>query len=164
MPDAHMLTDTTTPAPPAPPERSGPSGDPMSDHAIDRQVAREALSQAVAEAATWRAVARRASRRAAALMRLTRRGTTRRYEQSPDAASPELVRLLVHLRSMIACHVGALRSAGAPVERVLVEVKSLVREAVALEAWYDPSDALMGQVVHWTISAYYDEPADEPSL
>jgi hypothetical protein len=37
-------------------------------------------------------------------------------------------------------------------------VKGLVREAAARELWLDTADALMGQVVRWTITAYYDHP------
>jgi hypothetical protein len=39
-------------------------------------------------------------------------------------------------------------------------VKGLVREAAARELWVDTADALMGQVVRWTITAYYDHPYD----
>jgi hypothetical protein len=70
------------------------------------------------------------------------------------------VRLLGNLRSTVDGHVRERREAGLPVERVLREVKGLVREASVLEGWFDPAaaDTLMAQVVRWTIMAYYDEP------
>ncbi len=75
-----------------------------------------------------------------------------------EAPSAELVRLVEYLRSTVGRYVGTRRAAGLPVERVLVETKSLVREASALEGWFDTNDALMAQVVRWTIEAYYVEP------
>jgi hypothetical protein len=74
------------------------------------------------------------------------------------APSGELMRLLGQLRSTVGCYVRERREAGLPVERVLPEVKGLVREASALEGWCDPADTLMAQVVRWTVVAYYDEP------
>jgi hypothetical protein len=73
--------------------------------------------------------------------------------------SLELVRLLDHLRTTLTRYAGDRRDAGAPVERVIAEVKGLVWQAAALEGWGDPTSALMAQAVRWTISAYYDEPA-----
>ena len=75
-----------------------------------------------------------------------------------DAPSTELVRLLAHLRSTLDGYVRERRAAGVPVERVLPEVKGLVREASALEGWFDGNDTLTAQVVRWTMTAYYDEP------
>jgi hypothetical protein len=68
------------------------------------------------------------------------------------------MRLFGYLRSTVCRYVRARRGAGVPVERVLPEVKGLVREASALEGAFDSADTLMAQVVRWTITAYYDEP------
>jgi hypothetical protein len=73
--------------------------------------------------------------------------------------SAELVALLDRLRAAVGRYVGGRRRAGAPVERVLPEVKGLAREAVAYAGWHDPAEALMRQVVGWTIAAFYDAPA-----
>jgi hypothetical protein len=51
-----------------------------------------------------------------------------------------------------------------PVERVLPEVKCLVREAESCEGWRDPSDALMAHAVRWSIEAYYGAYHDAPAL
>jgi hypothetical protein len=75
-----------------------------------------------------------------------------------EAPSAELQRLLGHLRSTLGRYVRQRREAGLPVERVLPEVKGLVREASALAGWFDPADTLMAQVVRWTITAYYGDP------
>ena len=75
-----------------------------------------------------------------------------------DAPSAELVRLLDHLRRTVGRHVRERRAAGLPIERVLPEVKGLVREATALEGWFDSADTLMAHVVRWIILAYYDQP------
>jgi hypothetical protein len=72
--------------------------------------------------------------------------------------SPELVRLLGHLQSTVTRFVHERREAGAAVERVIPEVKGLVREAASCEGWVDPADTLTAQVVRWTITAYHDEP------
>jgi hypothetical protein len=82
---------------------------------------------------------------------------------SPAAEpSVELVRLLGRLRTTVTRYVGDRRRAGAPVQRVLPEVRGLVREAVAYEGWYDPGETLMEQVVGWAVAAYYAEPAPAP--
>ncbi len=75
-----------------------------------------------------------------------------------DAPSLELVRLLAHLRSTVTRYVSERRAAGVPVERVIPEVKGLVRAAVSCEGWFDPADTLMAQVVRWAITAYYGQP------
>ena len=80
-------------------------------------------------------------------------------ESSPVGPSPELVRLVGHLRSSLARHVARRREAGASLDRVLVEVRRLAHQAVALEGWRDASDPLVRQVVRWSIAAYYNEPA-----
>jgi hypothetical protein len=76
-----------------------------------------------------------------------------------DAPSPELARLLAMVRTEVTRYVVARRGVGAPIERVLPEVKCLVRASQVYERWDDPRDTLMTQVVHWVIGAYYDEPA-----
>jgi hypothetical protein len=73
--------------------------------------------------------------------------------------SADLVGLLDRLHTAVARYVGGRRLAGAPIERVLPEVKALVREAVAYEGWHDPAETLVQQVVGWTIAAFYDVPA-----
>jgi hypothetical protein len=92
----------------------------------------------------------------------TREASTRRPHAEGagvlDAPSAELVGLLGRLRSTVGRHVRARREDGLPVERALSEVKGLVREASALDGWYDSADALMAHVVRWAIAAYYDEP------
>jgi hypothetical protein len=124
------------PHPSAPPATVG-------DRPVDRPVVRE----------TARHVALAAAREA------SKRGPLADAARALDAPSAELVRLLGQLRSTVGRHVGERREAGLPVERVLSEMQGLVREASALEGWFDPADALVAQVVRWTIMAYYD---DEP--
>jgi hypothetical protein len=120
--------------------------------AVERPVLREAVRQVVTETVMRQANARVASARhgasSAALV----------PEEPTEAPSGELVRRLAHLRSTLTRYVSERRDAGIPVERVLPEVKALVREAATAEPWSDPADALMGQVVRWTITAYYDQP------
>jgi hypothetical protein len=127
------------------------------DRAVDRPVAREAVRDA-ARHAVDEAVTLGARESAAALTRVGAgdAGAT-------AAPSPALVGHLGHLRATLTRYVGERRDAGAPVERVLPEVKGLVREAAARELWLDTADALMGQVVRWTIVAYYDRPHDHPA-
>lgn len=76
----------------------------------------------------------------------------------PEPAG-ELARLVAHLQSTVTSYVRERRREGVPVERVIPEVKCLVREAESCEGWRDPADTLMAQVVRWSIQAYYDEPA-----
>jgi hypothetical protein len=75
-----------------------------------------------------------------------------------EAASPELVGLLAHLQSTVVRYVHERRAEGAAVERVIPEIKELVREAASHEGWVDPAGALTAQVVRWAIEAYYDQP------
>jgi hypothetical protein len=75
-----------------------------------------------------------------------------------DALSADLTPLLGQLRSTVGRYVRDRRAAGLAVERVVPEVRGLVREASAREGWSDPADMLMTRVVGWTIGAYYDEP------
>lgn len=74
------------------------------------------------------------------------------------AAAREPVGRLVHLRAVLAEHVGARRADDAPVEQVLREVRALVREAEAAEGASDPSGVLATPVVRWSIGAYFDAP------
>jgi hypothetical protein len=124
------------------------------DRPVDRPVAREAVREA-ARHAVDEAVTLGVRASAAALTQVGAGGAA-----ATAAPSPALVGHLGHLRATLTRYVGERRAAGAPVERVLPEVKSLVREAAARELWLDTADALMGQVVRWTITAYYDHPHD----
>jgi hypothetical protein len=125
------------------------------DAQVDRPVVRDgdprAVRHAVASAVTH-AVARDAAERAAEPWPRPAAGDA----AAPGERSPELDRLLAHLRATVARYVVGRHDAGAPIERVLPEVKGMVREAAACEAWYDADDTLMRQVVGWTIAAYYD--------
>jgi hypothetical protein len=75
-----------------------------------------------------------------------------------DEPTPELRRVLLRLRTQLTHYVARRRAAGVPIERVLPEVKCLVRESQSVERWADPAGALMAQIVGWSITAYYDEP------
>lgn len=75
-----------------------------------------------------------------------------------DAPTPELGRLLARLRSTITRLAHARRDAGTPLDRVVPEVRRLVREAAAREGWAEPTDAVTARVVHWAVVAYYSEP------
>jgi hypothetical protein len=82
--------------------------------------------------------------------------------RAPTADDPaDRAGLLDSLRTAVARYVSDRRRAGAPIERVLPEVKGLVRQSATSEGWFDPAKALLPQVVGWTIATYYDEP--EPS-
>lgn len=79
---------------------------------------------------------------------------------SASGASPELVERLAELRAAVWTYVRRRRDAGTPVQRVLPEVKALVREALAWEgatgAWsYEAVELLTEPVVRWAIAAYY---------
>ena len=71
-------------------------------------------------------------------------------------ASPALPEGLVGLREAVASYVGQRRCQVAPVERVLAEVKALVRRAEGSDLSREATDALMPQVVRWGILAFYD--------
>ena len=114
----------------------------------DGHAARAALKVAAAEALSQDAADRLADARYLP--------ATDRSARTPEAASAELIRLLDHLRATVTRFVLARRDAGTPIERVLPEVKGLVRAAVAYERWHDPAESLMAHVVGWTIAAYYD--------
>jgi hypothetical protein len=77
---------------------------------------------------------------------------------SSDAPSPELVGLLGHLRSAITYYAERRRGAGAPVERVLAEVRELAQAAAACEGGDDLTDVLLPQATGWTLAAYGDRP------
>ena len=117
----------------------------------------------VATARTSVARARGAADRAADPLRtggaVRHRATEALGVDARDEPSPELLRLLAHLRSTVTTYVIARRDEGAPIERVVPEVKCLVRESESCEGWRDPSDALLAQVVRWSIEAYDDEPS-----
>jgi hypothetical protein len=136
----------------------GGSPNTPADVPVARPVVREADGyaerSAITKAAT-EAVRRDAADRAA-LQRAP--VATRDATSSTRASSADLIGLLEHLRTVVARYVCDRRVAGAPIERVLPEVKALVREAVAYEGWHDAAEALMRQVVGWTIAAYYDAP------
>jgi hypothetical protein len=131
--------------------------DRPADCLVVRETVREAARHAIDEAVTLGARASAAA--------MTRAG-------AGDAGAADALRALVghldQLRATLTRYVGERRDAGAPVERVLPEVKGLVREAAAREAaaralWVDTADALVAQVVRWTIAAYYDQPYDHPA-
>lgn len=82
-----------------------------------------------------------------------------------SGASPELVERLAGLRTTVWSYVRRRRDAGAPVQRVLSEVRALVREALAWEgatgAWSDEvAEILTEPVVRWVIAAYHALPAE----
>lgn len=115
-------------------------------HAVGPRVVRDAVRHTVEQEVRERARARATDGWAAACSVA---------ETAPSAA---LVHLLNHLRSTVAAYVSGRRAEGAAIERVLPEVKCLVREAASCEQWHDPADTLMAQVVRWTIDAYYEQP------
>jgi hypothetical protein len=79
-----------------------------------------------------------------------------------DAAEAELVRRLVHLRTILTRYVRARRTTGAPVDRVLVEVRDLVRIATAGERWPDPDGALVAQSLQWALATFHDRASHPP--
>jgi hypothetical protein len=143
MPD-FRLPDASAVGPHAPAAGDG------RDHPIARPVMREAVRRAITEAADLQ---RRASRVS------SRRFATAEWDDPSEWTSPELLRLLTQLRGTVTRYAQERRAAHVPIERVVPEVKSVVREAESGEGWRDPADGLMAQVVRWTIEAYYDEPA-----
>jgi hypothetical protein len=138
---------TTAPVPRPPDGRAPAAG--------GTTVARHALTQA----ATLRARLEARTR----LADVRQFGTTA-DDEAPDEPSPELLRLLAHLRSTVVTYVCARRSERVPIERVLPEVKCLVREAESCEGWLHPSELLLAQVVRWTIEAYYASLDHDSSL
>src|SRR5205085_900167 len=71
------------------------------------------------------------------------------------STADELPELLANLRSSVTRHVGERRAAGVPIARVIPEVRCLVREAESCESVREPSDALLAQVIRWTVAAYF---------
>ena len=53
---------------------------------------------------------------------------------------------------------GDRRDAGVGLDRVVPEVRGIVREAASRERWGDPPEALVAQVVGWAVAAYHDTP------
>lgn len=72
---------------------------------------------------------------------------------APDA----LVDLLAALRSATTHYAGMLRREGVRPERVLPEVKALVRDVMAVDSAGDPATVrvIEAQVVQWSLQAYY---------
>ena len=68
----------------------------------------------------------------------------------------ELADLLADLHLCVVNYVYRRRAEGAPVERVLPEVRCLVREAESCERWSDPDDLLVAQAERWSREAYAD--------
>jgi hypothetical protein len=62
--------------------------------------------------------------------------------------------LLREARASIVEHVRLRRSEGASAERVVAELRCLVREAESCEEWHDEHDSLMARVVVWALDAY----------
>ena len=83
------------------------------------------------------------------------------HEPGPDDRSPDLAPLFAVVRQRVALHVRQRRGEGAPLERVVPELRCLVREAQSSEGWHDPTDVLMAVVVGWAVETYYD---DQPEL
>jgi hypothetical protein len=128
------------------------------DAPVARAAEREADAHAVRSA--MRNVAMQAVAHAAAERAATESWPVATGDAAPATQpSADLVGLPDRLRTAIARYVAGRRLAGAPIERVLPEVKAFVRETVAYEGWHDPAEALMQQVVGWTIAAFYDGPA-----
>ena len=68
----------------------------------------------------------------------------------------ELADLLADLHLCVINYVYRRRAEGASVERVLPEVRCLVREAESCERWNDPDDLLVTQAERWSREAYAD--------
>jgi hypothetical protein len=136
----------------------GASPNTAADVPVARPVVREADGHAVRAAITKAVVARDAAERAAVESWPVAPRDAAPSMQASTPASADLIGLLDHLRLAVARYACDRRAAGAPIERVLPEVKGLVRDAAAYDGWYDPAEALMQQVVGWTITAYYDKP------
>ena len=131
------------------------------DRLVDRPVVRDAVRQAMAESLTHEAHSRVArARRGSAALYGVQPAHDARADAAHDGSAATLAQLLGDVRTVVACYVHERRAAGVPVERVLVAVKALVREARAIERWDDPDGALMAQVVGWTIASYFDTASD----
>ena len=86
------------------------------------------------------------------------RGAAGAPAAAPIGPSPGLADWLEELRATVTCHVRERRAAGAPLERVLVEVGAMVGRAELAEAAPDELGILRGQVWQWSLDAYLDEP------
>jgi hypothetical protein len=75
------------------------------------------------------------------------------------AGDPTLVDLLTELRSSVIRHVQARRAGGVALDLVLPEIRELVRHALSREDVPDATETLLGQVLRWSLDAYFDEPA-----
>ena len=147
------IGDASIPRPAADPRPTIPAGPAnVSGSPVDRPVVRAAVREAVAVTS-----ARAANDRLASAMR--RDGVHVESAESAEVSSASLRGLLEHLRATVTEYVHGRRTDGLPIERVLPEVKRMVREAQSSEPWWDPTDALAAQVVRWTIEAYYVVPA-----
>jgi hypothetical protein len=78
-----------------------------------------------------------------------------RLAAASDRVLQESLALREQLRASVTAYVRHLKADGLPAERVLVFVKSAVREGAAPEL--DPAEvrALMEDVVRWSVEAYY---------
>jgi hypothetical protein len=87
---------------------------------------------------------------------LVRARSAIRAARAGSPASRTVLALHAELRASITAYVRHLHADGLPAERVLVRVKTAVREATPPEL--DPSEArdLMEHAVRWSIAAYYD--------
>ena len=151
MPDPHPTPLAQPRAPRGAPGIAGRAEAPPSARVpADGDVARPAVREAVRRAAAEEARARLADAR--------RFGSAEGSDRLAEPP-PEVRRLLARMESSVAGYVRARRAAGVTVERVLPEVKCLVREAESCEGWRDPSDALLAHAVRWSIETYYDAPA-----
>lgn len=63
--------------------------------------------------------------------------------------------LRAQLRASVTAYVRHLKHDGLPPERMLVQVKSAVRDATPPELDHDAAKRLMEDVVRWSVEAYY---------
>lgn len=87
--------------------------------------------------------------------------------QDPDrladrTPATDMERLVAALRARVEGLVCRRRAHGVPVERVIPEVRRLVREAELAEGDPDALGVLDAQVVRWALDAYLDEPVPRP--
>lgn len=86
-------------------------------------------------------------------------GTAPAREPGPDTIlvqAPRLAALLDVDRQRVLDHVRRRRAEGASIERVIPELRCLVREAQSCEACCDPTDLLMAVVIGWAVESYLD--------
>jgi hypothetical protein len=87
------------------------------------------------------------------------RSVLARAESLIDASEPavrESHALRAQLQTSVTAYVRRLRADGLPSERMLVQVKSVVRDATPPELDVDEARELMEDVVRWSVEAYYD--------